>query len=114
ARSAAVGALRAMRELVSLRLDALDSGEVARVGAGMTAMAALPPALTALLVERCGGSPLFVAEYLKAAVSEGILVRHDGRWNLDPGVGGGNHARGASAARSGDSLAAFPRVASVE
>src|SRR5207244_854467 len=48
--------------------------------ADMLALPAAPAALLEFLVRHSGGNPFFVAEYLRAAVAEGLLYRESGRW----------------------------------
>ncbi|MFN7971922.1 MAG: tetratricopeptide repeat protein [Acidobacteriota bacterium] len=49
----------------------------------MLALPEPPAALGRFLAERSAGNPLFVAEYLKLAVTEGLLARDDeGRWQV--------------------------------
>jgi tetratricopeptide (TPR) repeat protein len=43
-----------------------------------------PPAqLVRVLTSRCKGNPFFVAEYLRAAVAEGMLIRREGKWQAE-------------------------------
>jgi serine/threonine protein kinase/tetratricopeptide (TPR) repeat protein len=77
--------LRSAENVLSLRLDPLAPSEVASIISGMTARDDPPPVLVHKLVAESGGNPFFVAEYLKAAVTEGILRRERGRWQFHLG-----------------------------
>ena len=84
-----------LRALASetLRLERLDASAVATVTAEMLGGDSAPAALAEFLAGESEGNPLFVAEYLRLAVEEGLLARDaDGRWR---GVDG----EGAAAAR---------------
>jgi len=83
---AALAPLRGAPGMIALGLAPLDRLEVERIIAGMTAREDPPPALVAQLATESGGNPFFVAEYLKAAVAEGLLARHAGRWQFRVGI----------------------------
>jgi predicted ATPase/tRNA A-37 threonylcarbamoyl transferase component Bud32 len=71
-------------------LAGLDGGAL---GAMAGDMLALPPpsALLRGLADRCDGNPFFAAEYLRAAVEEGMLYRDAaGRWQLDARLAAGS------------------------
>ena len=55
-------------------------GEIA---SDMLATGPLPPTLLGFLAEHSEGVPFFVAEYLRAAVGEGLLYRQDAHWTVD-------------------------------
>ena len=63
-------------------LGHLDDDGIAAMVSGMLALPQAPPLLLRLLRDRCGGNPFFAAEYLRAAVAGGDLVRERGRWRL--------------------------------
>jgi serine/threonine protein kinase len=63
-------------------LSRLDAGAVSSMVADMLGMSQAPPALVAFLVRVSEGNPFFVAEYLRAAAAEGVLIRDSGRWRL--------------------------------
>jgi eukaryotic-like serine/threonine-protein kinase len=63
-------------------LGRLDAGAVSSIVADMLGMLQPPPGLVAFLMRVSEGNPFFVAEYLRAAASEGILVRDAARWRL--------------------------------
>jgi tetratricopeptide (TPR) repeat protein len=68
---------------MSVELDRLDAMNVATMISGMLAIRTPPPAIVDFLVQRSSGNPFFVAEYLRAAIAEGMLRRdHTGAWAL--------------------------------
>ena len=78
--------LRALLDSVDVtRIDLgrLDANAVARMVSDMLSMASPPAAFIQFLVERSEGHPFFVAEYLRLAVQERVLVRNDvGAWRI--------------------------------
>nr|WP_304528723.1 protein kinase [Archangium sp. Cb G35] len=79
----------ALRAVVSvpgslrLELDRLNERSIESMARGMLALHALPRDFDRL-VSRSGGNPFFVAEYLRATISEGLLHRDtSGQWRLD-------------------------------
>ena len=67
----------------ALVLDRLDDGAVEEMVSDMLAMDPAPEPLVRYLVEQSEGNPLFVAEYLRAMVEEGLLIRtRRGRWRV--------------------------------
>lgn len=79
----------ALREVVSapgalrLELGQLDEHSIESMARGMLALQSLPGGFHRL-VRRSGGNPFFIAEYLRATISEGLLHRDDaGQWRLD-------------------------------
>lgn len=50
--------------------------------ADMLAMPDPPPAFVEFVYSQTGGNPFFVAEYLRTAVDEGLLLRQHGRWTF--------------------------------
>ena len=85
----------ALRELVSqpaalhLELGRLDEQSIQSMACGMLALRSLPRDFDAL-VRQSEGNPFFVAEYLRAAIAEGLLTRDDhGTWRLDERDGSG-------------------------
>ncbi|HEY2749533.1 MAG TPA: hypothetical protein VGL86_33165, partial [Polyangia bacterium] len=82
---AALEPLRGGPGMLALGLAPLDRLEVERIIAGMTAREDPPAALVQQLTAESGGNPFFVAEYLKAAVAEGLLAREHGRWQFRVG-----------------------------
>jgi hypothetical protein len=61
----------------------LDRASVQAMVAGMLALGNPPVNLVGFLAERSDGNPFFVAEYLRAAIGEGLLGRdRAGRWHL--------------------------------
>ncbi|MCU1277857.1 MAG: Serine/threonine protein kinase, partial [bacterium] len=79
---AALASLRGDPGMVTFSLEPLGAPDVERIVAGMTAREDPPAALVQHLAVEAGGNPFFVAEYLKAAVAEGLLVRERGRWQF--------------------------------
>ncbi|WP_147451155.1 ATP-binding protein, partial [Corallococcus llansteffanensis] len=78
-------------------LGRLDGASVGSMVSGMLALRAPPVGVLDVLVRQSDGNPFFVAEYLRAAISEGMLTRDPrGRWHFDE--------RGTAP----DSLAALP------
>jgi serine/threonine protein kinase/tetratricopeptide (TPR) repeat protein len=78
-----------LREVVSapealrLELGRLDTKSIQSMACGMLALQSLPRDFDRL-VRQCEGNPFFVAEYLRAAITEGLLHRDGtGRWRLD-------------------------------
>ena len=70
-------------------LGRLDAAAVSSMVADMLGMLQPPPGLVAFLMRESEGNPFFVAEYLRAAASEGVLVRDGARWRLS-GAGDGS------------------------
>jgi tetratricopeptide (TPR) repeat protein len=71
-----------------LRLGRLEPEAVGPIVRDMLASEAAPEALARFLARQTEGNPLFVAEYLRAAVAAGLLARDpDGRWRLGGGDG---------------------------
>jgi serine/threonine protein kinase/tetratricopeptide (TPR) repeat protein len=66
-----------------LPLGRLDTGSVGAMVAGMLALRAPPDELVRFLAASSDGNPFFIAEYLRAAIDEGVLARdHSGAWHL--------------------------------
>jgi eukaryotic-like serine/threonine-protein kinase len=65
-------------------LGALETEDVAMMTADMLAVDRAPASLVNYLATRGHGNPFFVAEYLRAAASAGVLVHSEGRWRIDP------------------------------
>ncbi len=79
----------ALRKVVSmpgslqLELGRLDDHSIESMARGMLALPSMPRDFDRL-VRRSGGNPFFVAEYLRATISEGLLHRDTtGQWRLD-------------------------------
>jgi serine/threonine protein kinase/tetratricopeptide (TPR) repeat protein len=92
----------ALSELVSapgalhLELGGLDEQSLHTLARCMLALDE-PPRDFDRLVHQSGGNPFFVAEYLRAAIAEGLLHRDlSGQWRLEEGDGAGGplHAVG--------------------
>ena len=83
-RTPGLDALCGDRRVDSLTLARMGADEVGQMTRGMLAMPTPPDGFFAFLADRSGGNPFFIAEYLRAAVSEQVLVRDRfGRWSLD-------------------------------
>jgi tetratricopeptide (TPR) repeat protein len=66
-----------------LTLDRLDADGVGAIVSGMLALRAPSRALIEALASHSEGNPFFVAEYLRAAIGEGLLTRDQaGAWQL--------------------------------
>lgn len=72
--------LRCSPAVVELDLERLAPQEIASMVSDMLAIREPPTDLVAMLVRESEGNPFFVAEYVRAAVSEGHLSRSEGRW----------------------------------
>jgi serine/threonine protein kinase/tetratricopeptide (TPR) repeat protein len=72
-------------------LERFDRETAEQMVAGMLALRAAPPELVDFVHRGSGGNAFFIAEYLRAAIGEGLLDRDDGgRWTLrTAGAGGG-------------------------
>jgi serine/threonine protein kinase/tetratricopeptide (TPR) repeat protein len=70
----------------SITLDRLDEAGVGGMVTEMLGMSAPPSAMVRFLAKTSEGNPFFVAEYVRAAVSDGVLVRRGGRWQLTQGI----------------------------
>lgn len=66
-----------------LSLERLDDSAIVEVAAEMLAVPTAPEALASFLQQNAQGNPLFVGEYLRAAIEDGLLQRDpEGRWQL--------------------------------
>lgn len=66
-----------------LRLRRLETASVGAMISGMLALPEAPRSLVELLTSYSDGNPFFIAEYLRAAIGEGMLTRdRAGRWRL--------------------------------
>ncbi len=68
-----------------LRLARLDEDGVAAMVTEMLGTSRLPAAMIGFLARTSEGNPFFVAEYVRAAVTLGVLKRQRGQWQLDQG-----------------------------
>ncbi|MFC1848718.1 tetratricopeptide repeat protein [candidate division CSSED10-310 bacterium] len=70
--------------ITRVKLERLDERAVATVVGDMLALSPPPELFCTYLAHQSEGNPLFVAEYLRAAVEEGILWRDDlGFWHVE-------------------------------
>ncbi|MFN7975884.1 MAG: hypothetical protein U0166_26690, partial [Acidobacteriota bacterium] len=64
-------------------VDRLDDTSIASIASDMLALRPLPDPFRRFLRESSEGNPFFVAQYLRTAVSEGVLSRDaSGRWRM--------------------------------
>lgn len=77
---------------VSLELERLDAASIREMVCGMLALREAPGAFLDALVTHASGNPFFTAEYLRAAMGEGLLARSTaGEWRLAvPGAEAGD------------------------
>jgi serine/threonine protein kinase/tetratricopeptide (TPR) repeat protein len=73
--SDSIRALGARRDVERLELGRLSERSLADLVRGMLAIGASPATFVELFVRQSGGNPFFAAEYLRAAVGEGLLQR---------------------------------------
>lgn len=66
-----------------INLGHLSASTIDALVAEMLGMTSIPRDLATVLAEHAEGNPFFVAEYLRAAVSEAVLCRRNGRWEFD-------------------------------
>lgn len=67
-----------------LELGRLDRGAVGAIIKDMLAIREVPEAFVDLLVRASAGNPFFVAEYLRSAVTSGLVQRHQGgAWSIE-------------------------------
>jgi eukaryotic-like serine/threonine-protein kinase len=78
-----LGELAAADGVKTFELEPLDARSCSSMVSEMLALTTPPSVLVELLVEHASGNPFFVAEYLRAAVGEGLLSRDAaGKWEL--------------------------------
>ncbi|QSQ18991.1 AAA family ATPase [Pyxidicoccus parkwayensis] len=66
-----------------IALGRLDEASIGAMVSGMLALSAPPADLVGFLRNRSNGNPFFIAEYLRAAIGEGLLFRDStGTWRL--------------------------------
>ncbi len=69
---------------VSLELERLEAPSIRDMVRGMLALREAPEAFLDTLVTHASGNPFFIAEYLRAAIGEGLLARAPtGEWRLE-------------------------------
>jgi tetratricopeptide (TPR) repeat protein len=68
-----------------VRLDRLQRESLGEMVSEMLAVEDPPDPLIDFLDQRSKGNPFFVAEYLRAAVTQGLLSRHEGEWLVHQG-----------------------------
>ena len=68
----------------AIRLELLDDATIRSIVRDMLAFGAPPEPFVRFLTRHTDGNPFFVAEYLRAAVAEGIITRNQfGSWRID-------------------------------
>jgi serine/threonine protein kinase/tetratricopeptide (TPR) repeat protein len=81
------GAIRSVMERPYTRrvaLERLREPSIVELVRGMLAIQGPPPGFVDLLERQSAGNPFFVAEYLRTAVAERLLLRTpNGRWEID-------------------------------
>ena len=78
--------LEDLESVSTVDLQRLDEPAVGEMIEGMLALEEAPPRLSTFLMSQSEGVPLFVAEYLRLAIAQGLLVRdRSGRWRLGDG-----------------------------
>ena len=78
-----IAALLESPTVTSTQLKRMSKATVGVIVGDMLALSPPPTPLVDFLSEHSEGNPFFVAEYLRMAVNEGILVRRSGRWQID-------------------------------
>jgi eukaryotic-like serine/threonine-protein kinase len=82
-RSTALEGLVALPGTLHLVVERMSELEVGQMVRGMLALPDPPTAFVSFLARESGGNPFFVAEYLRTAVAERVLVRDGrGRWRI--------------------------------
>ena len=76
-------ALLARPHVDRVLLGRLDEKDVAEIVRSMLAAPDAPESFLHFLAHQSEGNPFFVAEYLRAAVSERLLRREQGRWRVE-------------------------------
>jgi hypothetical protein len=72
----------------TMQVGRLSDSAIDAMVADMLALPAAPPALLEFVLRHSDGNPFFVAEYLRAAVAEGLVIRQAGRWQaMEDGSG---------------------------
>ena len=86
--SRALGAIVQAEGTIHLEIGRLDAASIGAMVSGMLALQRPPRALVDFLFRQSDGNPFFIAEYVRAAIGEGLLHRTpDGEWQL--GASGG-------------------------
>jgi eukaryotic-like serine/threonine-protein kinase len=79
---AELAGLTARPWVAHVRLQRLSEADVGNLVAQMLAVSPPPQALVQFVQQHAEGIPFFVAEYLRAAMAQGVLSRRAGRWCL--------------------------------
>jgi eukaryotic-like serine/threonine-protein kinase len=79
----ALGAIVRAEGAIHLEIGRLDEASIDKMVCGMLALRRPPRALLDFLSREADGNPFFIAEYVRAAIGEGLLDRGpDGEWRL--------------------------------
>ena len=68
------------------QLERFDRNAISQMVSGLLAVSSPPSEWVNFLQEESAGNPFFVAEYLRAAITERLLTRSSGRWTLGEGT----------------------------
>jgi serine/threonine protein kinase/tetratricopeptide (TPR) repeat protein len=79
-------ALIASPGIRALPIERMNAKFVGQIACDMLGVQAVPQTVIDFLWEHSEGVPFFVAEYLRTAVSEGLLLREGGQWILRGGA----------------------------
>jgi class 3 adenylate cyclase/tetratricopeptide (TPR) repeat protein len=75
------------RSFSSLPLDPLSSEESARLVSFLLDVDELPDSVRARILERSEGNPFFLEEIVRHLIDNGLVVRGNGRWRAQTGIG---------------------------
>jgi tetratricopeptide (TPR) repeat protein len=75
-------ALASAPGVATVAIERLDEAGVEEMIGGMLSMGSPPRSLVNVLARHSEGNPFFVAEYLRLAVEEHVVVRQAGRWKV--------------------------------
>ncbi len=78
----ALRALSSLGGVETVTLPPLGADDIGTIIGEMLSLGEVPAPLTQLLTRCSGGNPLFVREYLRAAVEERRLLRQNGTWTF--------------------------------
>jgi eukaryotic-like serine/threonine-protein kinase len=69
----------------SIVIGRMEAAAVGRIAADMLAVPSVPDKFVRFLTDQTEGVPFFVAEYLRAALAENLLLRKSGHWRFKEG-----------------------------
>ncbi len=84
-RSEALSSLLEAEHVDNVDVGPLDRDAVRAMVGDMLALREPPPALVDFLMQESAGNPFFIAEYLRTAIGESVLVRETGVWRVGAG-----------------------------